>query len=405
MQKYAGVVLDHIDDQGSLMKQIWPTIEDVPSHVKTAALHLVPEAEPQDFALVARDGDYVIKKWACFDAGTTAISTAYFLAHHNKLPDELAKLSAARLTRACVAYDLEPPADLLKLAGVNFTEEELGGTLPVVDQAPVVKMASDRPSDPSLYAVEIDGQYMYPIASHKNVKTAEAYWLENRREMHPALKRQFAVKLAARADELGMTLDPVIKEAGALTWAPDAQVEQALLQRKLATADENMHVVLDRLGQIQQHEEPEKFASALMAFDIKNGIQRHWGSKVPDPWDSTYGVQKTAEVILNEPGVRISAADIHNLVFQRAGALEDLFSDDIVDKAERDPVAWFKGLPDRLKLVVGRIAQDFARDGSPRIQIQDTVDSSGKARPTKTAAPRSVDDMLRLAMSKVRASV
>lgn len=405
MQKYAGVVLDHTDDQGSLMKQIWPTLEDVPEYVKTAALHLVPEAESRDFALVAQDGDYVLKKWACFDAGTTAISTAYFLAHHNKLPDELAKLSAARLTRACVAYDLEPPAALLKLAGVNFHEEESKDVLPVVDQAPTVKVAADRPSNPNHYAVELEGRFMYPIATHENVKTAEAYWKENHREMHPALKRQFAVKLAARADELGIALDAVIKEAGASTWAPDAHVEQALLKRKLATADESMHTVLDRLGQIQQREEPEKFASALMAFDIKNGIQRHWGSKVPDPWASTFGLQKTAEIILNEPGVRVSVADLHNLVYQRASSLEDIFSDDVVNEAEKDPVAWFKSLPDRLKLMVGRIAQDFARDGSPRIQVQDTIDASGKLRPTKTATPRSVDDMLRMAMLKVRASV
>lgn len=122
MQKLSGLVLDATDDyDGVVLRSIFPTSESVPALVKSACssyLEKEKRAElPDDlFALVLRDGDVMLRKYACVDAGHTALNVEYFLKTAYKLPVEAQKVAAGNLCTACGWYDIEPPEELQKIA-------------------------------------------------------------------------------------------------------------------------------------------------------------------------------------------------------------------------------------------------------------------------------------------------
>ena len=115
-----GLVLDVFDDfNGATLKEIWPSLEDVPPQVKEA--HSLSSEElsklPDDvFALVLVDEGHKQRKYACIDRGNTELSVQYFLKHAFKLPTEAQKQAAENLKTACSWYDIQPPEQLEKIA-------------------------------------------------------------------------------------------------------------------------------------------------------------------------------------------------------------------------------------------------------------------------------------------------
>lgn len=120
MEKLSGLKLDVFDDsEGEIIKQLFSTAHDLPDIVKSAQVltHEARSALPDDlFALVLQDGDVTLRKYACIDAGNTALSVEYFLQQRHLLPEEAVKVAAANLETACHWYDIEPPEALKKLS-------------------------------------------------------------------------------------------------------------------------------------------------------------------------------------------------------------------------------------------------------------------------------------------------
>lgn len=120
MEKLSGLILDHYDDtDGEVLRDIFPTFEEVPSFIKQASHHPREELDrfPSDlFALELVNNDVVMRKFACTDKGNTALSVQYFLKTGHKLPAEAQKVAAENLVKACAWYGLEPPEDLKKVA-------------------------------------------------------------------------------------------------------------------------------------------------------------------------------------------------------------------------------------------------------------------------------------------------
>jgi hypothetical protein len=120
MEKLSGLVIDAGDDyNGAVLRSIFPTQESVPNLIKTAE-YLPPERRaelPDDlYALVLQDGDVCLRKFACTDAGNTALSVEYFMKTGHKLPAEAQKMAAANLCTACGWYSISPPQELEKIA-------------------------------------------------------------------------------------------------------------------------------------------------------------------------------------------------------------------------------------------------------------------------------------------------
>ena len=124
MDKLSGLVLDVYDDpDGEVLREVFPTHEDIPDLIKEARRITSEEREqlPDDvFSLVLIDEEASLRKYACTDPGNTALSVEYFMKTAHRLPAEAQKTAAQNLVTACGWYGLDPPEELQKVAlGLN----------------------------------------------------------------------------------------------------------------------------------------------------------------------------------------------------------------------------------------------------------------------------------------------
>ena len=121
----SGLVLDIYDDKGNggaQMREMFPSLESVPSLLKTASFYSpedLAKLPDESFALVLDTGEKTLRKYACTDAGSTAMSAVYLVKNAHKLPEEAQKVAAQNLLIACDWYGLDKPRELLKMATVG----------------------------------------------------------------------------------------------------------------------------------------------------------------------------------------------------------------------------------------------------------------------------------------------
>lgn len=142
MLKLSGLVLDSYDDaEGGVLREIFPTVNDIPESIKTAHA-LQPEeraALPDDlFALVITGGDVELRKFACIDKGNTELSMQYFLKTAHRLPPAAQKVAAENLVKAAGWYGVTPPEEVTKIA------LGLGTAMTAISLPSVVKGTSDQ---------------------------------------------------------------------------------------------------------------------------------------------------------------------------------------------------------------------------------------------------------------------
>lgn len=199
----------------------------------------------------------------------------------------------------------------------------------------------------------------FPIESWEQVKTAERYLEDDWPRMDMGVRRECAVKLAARAEELQYDLNPMIKAAGAETYADYAWREQAIGMRKQVGADDGLDILLEKSASIS----PNDYAETLRRYDIDQGIDQLWGSRVPNPYESTFGLQKTASVIWEEAGERLTDSALNNLAHNRLDLVEKQFSLAMAGEFRKDPKGIFKSLPRPEKMILARMAAEASSDG------------------------------------------
>lgn len=421
--KYAGVTLDYYDDHGETLKALFPTPDALPDMIKSANVRPKEKLANEAFALIMLDQGHVFRKYACADAGTTSMSAIYFMEHGNKLPEEAQKTAAANLVRACVHYGIMPPAEMTKVADLSpggiadnkggydqgqmsmgakvemehtnnpamakeisrdhleevpdyYTRlakmergaperEKEAQVVDVTGKKPELHIVRDRPDDENLYAVKLaDGTLHYPIDTWDRVKTAEAYFQDERIRMDPEIRRQYAVKLARQSYFLGYPLDSDIVELGALSYHNDGHLKHASEMRKAAFPSESHeNEFLDELFEKRADLHPEVYAECLKRFDMMNDLDQGWDHVILDPWASTFGV-KTAAVAWEDGADRVTEEELINLARNNSGHLDGQFSEYFTLEFLKDPVTLFNSLPDPQKRIISRMAVDLASKGS-----------------------------------------
>lgn len=420
MHKFAGVTLDYYDDKGETLLSKFPTVSAVPDIIKRANVQDKEKVANEQFALIALDGGHVLRKYACTDAGTTAMSVIYFLEHGDKLPEDAVKMAATNLVNSCIEYGILPPEELTKQAynplavarsavqGAKTVGKQVAGraggvpgaglpgvaraggvpgsivkgampktsSVDIIGQRPKAKLAAPQPVSDEDYAVTSGGRRMYPIHDWDHVKVASDYWLEQRIRMAPEVRREYATKLASKAKALGFPLDNQIKVAGAKTFADPGHVKAAMEMRKVAYprgAEER--VFLEELFEKRASVGPAVYAECLRRFDMEQGFQGGWDSVVLDPWASTFG--KEADTVVWEDGAdRVTASQLHNLAVNHSGDLDELFTEFYVKEFLKDPTGIFNSLPDPQKRRLARLADNMAHNGGSEGQIPITASSS-----------------------------
>ena len=506
----SGLILDmHDDNRGELIREIYPTLEAVPEMVKQAQRLSQEDLStlPDDcFALVLRQGDAVLRKYACVDPGNTELSIQYLLKTAHKLPKEAAKLAAKNLMIACGWYDIDIPEELQKVAmigqAVNLGMKGLGllnkvqtglgavkaggeamkglgnassiighgvtgsgsdkmaevtftETMPAASsstrnpepkKAVITKTGSGKqqfgaqekgphavghlvgrhqadPHYPEVNAphgkpspinseqdwdfqlttgappgrqfhghvmspnIEVRGKegpdkpvYEKKASKHAlgdrdpldtliQIKQAAAYFDEFGVRMPPVDRHNYCVNMVKAAEAVGVPVSEEARKYGAERYAPAEEMKVAMDVRKRALLDEQHHRMLDGLFEKRATMSPDLFCQALEHFDHMTGLHHYYDQYVPDPYWSTYGVEKRAEFLETIGNDTVTEQQLHDLV--RVGGssgsaiqlLNKSFGHEFTEELRKDPVGIFKSMPRDQKIYLMRLANDNAPAG------------------------------------------
>lgn len=409
---HTGSIVDFYDDpQGSVLKSRLPG-DQVPDFIKQAEF-LTDETRgklPDDvFALVMIDRGERMRKYACTDKGNTALSVIYFMQNRDRLPEEAQKVAAANLAQACEWYDLQPPLELLKTAGLfsflakrpgkalqgamfggdvasrgaagmarhnaamgkvgDLTGSEImplssnvktaGALVPHVDvtgkQAPqMVKRASAQ-----RHCMVKEGQARFPIDSYGQVQQAIDYFEKHAQAMHPADRREYCTNLTGRADELGINVPYNIRKYGSAGYAPDGEVNVAVCTRMQHWAeDAPERDMLKSLMEKAASVHPDVFCAALQQFDEATGMDYLWDEAIYDPYYSTYGFVKQAEWKWEDGNDRLTEDQLNLSAKKDFDSIKRAFGCDLAQEYRKNPRQIFDSLPLDSKRIIARMAND-----------------------------------------------
>lgn len=393
------LVLDFYDDKGSAstFRELFPTRDSVPVSVKTA--HVLTDSElgrlPDDaFALVVPDeSGGSIRKFACVDAGNTALSVAYFLHNQDRLSEKQAKTAASKLIEACGWYDLVPPQELSKAAGlfsmgltsavmlpeakrlageakhgVSTTLGSGGVIRPQHKHAEVVGSHVMPLQEPTNHTRKpkavirktassaLEGRY--PLDTYEHVKMASEYFDTYGQSLSPADRREYCTNMVSRADELHVSVSDVARKYASASYAPAEEFEVAMDCRRALLSREQLPTFNKLASVAGDSVDPEIFALALAEFDKTAGLDAYYDRDVYDPYFSVFGVEKQAQFMEVMGSDYVNGPMLERVAASHSAFFTKHFGEDFAEEFRKDPIAIFKSLPMEQKKVISRLAAD-----------------------------------------------
>lgn len=338
MWKIGTTVIDFYDDNGELLKEVFPDFNLLPEQVKTANFN--PPNNDHDYALILNKDGYLFKKFACHDAGNTAISLLYFLENYEKLPDEAVKIAALNLVDSLQRFNLKIPEELLKLAE-EIQDRKLEYILDEnFDVKHTIKKAEHLILD------------KYPIDTYEQIKIANDYFDKYWKDFSPAERRDYALQLKTRADTLLANTSELINKYASTEYG---DIEVFLTARKYFAPKEE-HQTLDLLLEKSAYVKPETFAEALKEFDLVIGLDSKWDKEIKDPYLSTFSkIAEKKNIILNKDGTTVSEYDLKHLA-KKTDLLSEQFSKEFVEDFITNPKKVYDSAPENIKKLLTRMS-------------------------------------------------
>ena len=209
----------------------------------------------------------------------------------------------------------------------------------------------------------------YPLDNLVQIKRAAAYFDEYGPRMTPVERHTYCVNMVKAASAIGIEVSEEAIKYGSEDYAPDDEIKLAMDVRKSALLDDRHHAVLDMLLEKRASMHPDVFCQALSLFDRNTGLHHYYDQYIPDPYWSTYGVEKTAAFVENIAGETVTEEQLRNLASPGGGTgsawalLRKTFGDEFADEFHKDPVGIFKSLPRDQKIYIMRLATDNSPSG------------------------------------------
>lgn len=203
-------------------------------------------------------------------------------------------------------------------------------------------------------------QQKYPLDSYAEVKTASAYFDEHLTSFRIEDRREFAVSLAARMEELSLPLTESVSKYAGHEYGPHVDVEIAARVRNYAgTGHEDAYgVLLEKRASTPPHvmlemiHELDGLSGAAQKYDSPLGFR--------DPFQAVYG-KVAAEVkpwTWSEGNEYVTDTMLQDLALNRYPALDRAFGMDMRKSFQQDPIGVFTSMPDPQKIVLARLAAD-----------------------------------------------
>lgn len=203
-------------------------------------------------------------------------------------------------------------------------------------------------------------QQRYPIDSYSDVKTAAAYFDEHVSNFRLEDRREFAVSLAARMEELAMPLTDNIAKYAGHEYGPNIDVELAARVRNYeGTGHEDAYgVLLEKRAATPPH----VMLEMIHELDVLSGAAQKYDSPLGfrDPFQAVYG-KVAAEVkpwSWSEGNEYVTDTQLKDLAVNRYPALDRAFGMDMRKSFQQDPIGVFTSMPDPQKIVLARLAAD-----------------------------------------------
>lgn len=203
----------------------------------------------------------------------------------------------------------------------------------------------------------------YPIDTEGQVKRAAAYFDEHIFDFAMDQRRDFAVSLAQRAEDLGVKVAGKFLDYAGTEYG--TVIDNELRGR--VSAFEGTPKVAAYALLLEQRKEipPPVMVDMLKKADAETGVDRHYGRAVTgfrDPHAAVYA--KLAADHEATFGPQFSWAykghyvseDTLNLYSIKSPDIDHVFGEGFGLKLQRDPVAAFKSLPDDQKVLLSRLA-------------------------------------------------
>ncbi len=430
-----GVILDIYDDPSvSVLRAKLAGVELPPGLGDSSLLEEQQLATMPDrlFALVAINGGDLVRKYAMHDAPHVGTSIVYFLEKGHLLPESMQKIAARNLLAACEWYELQPPEELVKIAGlldaglgvldvkgrIESTMErsrstmdgfraaqagassemqkraDLNGTemMPMsgyISTWPHPRQTAKQPSSspamkravwehagdltdhkPKVKEAMIvtsfclPSEKQYPIDSYAQVKTASAYFDEHWPKFSLEQRREYAVNLAARLDELGLPSTDNINKYAGHEYGPYVEIELAARIRNYDGTghEEGYQVLMEKRAMTPPH----VMVDMLVELDSTSGADQKYGTPLGfrDPFQAVYGkVAEDSKKVWSwsEGNEYVNESQLTDLALNRYQSLDRAFGMDVRKSFQKDPIGVFTSMPDPQKVVISRLAADDSK--------------------------------------------
>jgi hypothetical protein len=201
----------------------------------------------------------------------------------------------------------------------------------------------------------------YPIDTRAQVKTAAAYFDDHYKRFNSADRVVYARGLAARMYEMH---EPVTEKIAHYAQGVPRSIEPAVRARSYilnGSADNE----LVQLVKSAEYLSPDELLREFMEFDATHGLRDY--SRIPDPYDSVYMSEKTAEELSGEEtwtgpaSDRITKSQFQNWVMPNSNhvlLLRQFDTHTAEGLCGADGWQVFKSLPDPHKQIIARMVND-----------------------------------------------
>lgn len=203
----------------------------------------------------------------------------------------------------------------------------------------------------------------YPIDSYADVKTAAAYFDEHYPSFELEDRREYAVHLADRMEQLGMAPPESVSKYAGHGYGPYVDVElmararnyegtehqgayEILLEKRASTAP---YVMLETLAEL------DSLSGASTKYDAPLGFR--------DPFQAVYGkfASEDKPWAWTQGNEYVNDTMLKDLAENRYQSLDRAFGVDMRKSFQQDPVGVFTSMPDPQKTVIARLAADDSK--------------------------------------------
>lgn len=267
----------------------------------------------------------------------------------------------------------EVPSELETTRGAAGEQYDRAPQTPTQALRPHVSVLNKKP--PEKMVGQKEASYhavpgVFPLDSYTQVQSASTYFDEHYREMEPAMRHEFAVNLVKRASAMGISCGDEAQAYGATTFAEEAHIKIACDARR-PFLTEKQAALLDAMLEHRAELGPDRFCAVLSEFDTLAKLSHRYDAAIPDPYYSTYGVQKQAfdegDSWMNGNDY-ITKRQIENYAVTASITIADDYGKDFLKEFQKDPWGIFNSLPVEQKRRLARAAGDNGATGLHDVQ-------------------------------------